>query len=90
MQHFIGTTRAEVIQFVQQCEVCEQVKALTVDPYGLLQPLEIPHQVWENLSMDFITHLPTSQGYTCIFVVVDKLFKAAHFAWGIVHSLHSF
>lgn len=29
--------------------------------------------------MDFITHLPLSQGYTTIFVVVDRLTKTAHF-----------
>lgn len=44
-----------------------------------MQPLPIPDQVWEDISMDFITHLPPSQGKTIIWVIVDRLIKYAHF-----------
>jgi hypothetical protein len=46
---------------------------------GLLQPLPIPEQKWEIISMDFIIGLPRVQGRDYIFVVVDKLTKFAHF-----------
>jgi hypothetical protein len=46
---------------------------------GLLQPLPVPAQVWEELSMDFITHLPNSFGHTVIWVVCDRLTKFVHF-----------
>jgi hypothetical protein len=45
----------------------------------LLQPLPIPEQKWESISMDFITRLPQVQGKDCIYVVVDKLTKFTHF-----------
>ena len=69
----------EVEAYVRGCQVCQQDKAERCKPAGLLQPLSIPNQPWESLSMDFIISLPESQNYTGIFVVVDRLTKYAHF-----------
>jgi hypothetical protein len=55
----------------------EQSRAYSPDQ--LLQPLPIPEQKWESISMDFITGLPQVQGKDCIYVVVDRLTKFAHF-----------
>jgi hypothetical protein len=47
---------------------------------GLLQPLQIPQWKWDEIGMDFIVGLPrTRTGYDSIWVVVDRLTKAAHF-----------
>ena len=54
-------------------------------PVGLLQPLPIPEGKWESISMDFITRLPMVQGKDCIFVVIDRLKKYAHFFAISVH-----
>ncbi|GJU03261.1 ty3-gypsy retrotransposon protein [Tanacetum coccineum] len=64
---------------IKSCSICQQVKAPNHMPYGLLQPLPIPSRVWDDLSMDFITHLPPSNGKTVIWVIVDRLSKFAHF-----------
>jgi hypothetical protein len=57
----------------------QQNKGETIKTPGLLQPLAIPSQHWEEVSMDFITGLPKSEGKTVIMVVVDRLTKYAHF-----------
>ena len=59
--------------------VCQQNKVETIKTPGLLQPLSIPIQHWEEVSMDFITGLPKSKGKSVIMVVVDRLTKYAHF-----------
>jgi hypothetical protein len=49
-------------------------------PVGLLQLLSVPSWKWEEISMDFITGLPTTQkGNESIWVIIDRLTKSAHF-----------
>lgn len=71
----------DVQLFVQRCESCQRNKARMHKPSGLLLPLEIPQTPWQSISMDFITHLPSSrQGHTAIYVVVDRLTKMVRLA----------
>jgi hypothetical protein len=64
---------------VRECLTCQQNKSELTHPTGLLQPLPIPEQKWESISIDFITGLPKVQDKDCIYVVVDRLTKYAHF-----------
>jgi hypothetical protein len=67
------------MRHISECVTCQQNKSEQTLPAGLLQPLPIPEQKWESISMDFITGLPKAQGKDCIYVVVDRLTKFAHF-----------
>jgi hypothetical protein len=69
----------DVKQFIQKCAICQGNKASNHKPYGLVQPLPIPQHDWEDISMDFVTHLPPSNGKTAIWVIVDRFSKSAHF-----------
>lgn len=62
-----------------ESDVCQRQKPDLAAYPGYLQPLPIPEKVWSDISMDFITGLPKSQGKSVIFVVVDRLSKYAHF-----------
>lgn len=43
------------------------------------QPLPVPTAIWEDISLNFITHLPKSLGFDAILVVVDCCSKYNHF-----------
>ncbi|XP_068328229.1 uncharacterized protein [Pyrus communis] len=65
-----------------------QVKAERKKPFGLLQPLPIPQWKWEDITMDFVYKLPhTRNDNNCIWVIVDRLTKSAHFL--LVHENYS-
>ena len=68
----------DVKTFIRQCNVCQQVKHVARKSADVLQPIPIPNGIWEDLSMDFVTHLPSSHGFTVVFVVVDRFSKGVH------------
>lgn len=72
--------KRSIREFIRECEVCQRHKVEQTTLAGLLQPLPIPKQIWEDILMDFIDGLPRSKGKTTIFVVVDRLSKYAHFS----------
>lgn len=71
--------KKDVADFIRKCNTYQTIKYSTRKPYDLLQPLPIPAQTWSEITMDFITHLPPSNGKTAIWVIVDRLSKFAHF-----------
>ncbi|GJS92192.1 putative nucleotidyltransferase, ribonuclease H [Tanacetum coccineum] len=72
--------KQDVATFVSKCMTCQQVKIEHQRASGLLQPLEIPMWKWDEISMDFVTGLPTTQKrHDAIWVVVYRLTKSAHF-----------
>jgi len=71
--------KGTVQRFVRSCDVCQRQKYLTSSPARLLQPLPVPERIWDDLSLDFITGLPKSQGFETIMVVVGRLSKYVHF-----------
>ena len=78
-EFFWDGLKSDIQNFVAKCLVFQQNKVDKIKTLGLLQPLSIPCQGWEDISMNFIIVLPKSKGKSVIMVVVDRLTKYAHF-----------
>jgi hypothetical protein len=68
-----------VEQWTRNCHTCRRITTSREAKQGVLKPLPIPDRAWQDLSMDFITHLPESNGFDAILVIVDRLTKMKHF-----------
>jgi hypothetical protein len=77
--YFWPGLKLAVENYVKQCQICQQAKSMHTKPAGLLQPLPPPTKPWQEITLDFIEGLPTSEGANSILVVVDRLTKYAHF-----------
>ncbi|GJP51416.1 hypothetical protein CLOM_g10581 [Closterium sp. NIES-68] len=80
-KHYYWPNLAEDVQiFVTSCDACQRMKRSKQKKAGLLQPLPVPEQSWQVVSMDFITGLPpTTRSHDAILVVIDKFSKMGHF-----------
>ena len=73
-----GLTK-DVERVVNECHQCQTNKASNSKPGGSLQPVQIPDDCWDCVSMDLITKLPvTKKDNDAICVFVDKLSKMVH------------
>jgi len=65
--------------YVSHCDLCLRTKIQRRLPTGELQPLPIPEEHWDVISVDFISELPESGGYDSIMVAIDSAGKHSHF-----------
>lgn len=68
-----------VQQYVSNCDTCHRTKSRRHRRHGVLKPLPVPERRWRDISIDFVTGLPLSNGFDAILVVVDRLTKRRHF-----------
>src|SRR5436189_1329003 len=73
----------DVREYVLTCHICQNISIPRHKPYGKLEPLPVPEGPWKEVSLDFITQLPSSyigtKEYDAILVVVDHYTKMAKF-----------
>lgn len=55
------------------------VNTIKAPSAGLLQPLLVPKRPWSDISLDFVTGLPLSEGNTTVLTVVDRFSKMVKF-----------
>ena len=62
-----------VKQFIDGCTACQQMKSNTHPTAAPLMPIRShAHRPFQQITMDFITDLPESDGFDSIFIVVDQ------------------
>jgi hypothetical protein len=58
--------RVVIHDFVRTYTTCQRNKTEALHPSGLLQPLDVPSQVWSDISLDFVEGLPKEHGKSVI------------------------
>jgi hypothetical protein len=64
----------DIKKYIGTCDI-NQKTLRRHTPVVMLQPIPIPSQPFELVTMDFIPKLPECEGYDNILVIVDKLTK---------------
>jgi hypothetical protein len=70
--------RQDVKDFCERCVVCRRAK---VQPHmaATLYPLHVPPRPWHTVGLNYLTHLPESNGFNIVLIVVDHMSRLAHF-----------
>lgn len=67
-------------KFCKHCEVCQKSNTSTQKTQGLFSPLPVPQGRWTDVTMDFVTGLPTTDSANdMIMVITDRFSKMSHF-----------
>ena len=68
-----------VKDYISHYDRCQHFKVGNIVPVSKLQPLEVPHMPWMNITANFTTDLPSSNGFDSILVVIDQFSKEVEF-----------
>lgn len=61
MNFYWSNMKTDSCKWVSECGICQRMKSENVHYLRLLQPLPIPEQAWQDISMDFIEGLRRMQ-----------------------------
>lgn len=66
-------------RYIRNCKTCRRSRPSRDAKHGVLNPLPIPQQPWQDISMDFVTGLPLINGCNALLVVVCRFSKEKHY-----------
>jgi len=67
--------RTDCKKFALQCVLCARNNPLTIVLPARCKLLPVPGRPWHSISMDLVEHVPTSNGFTAILMVIDRVSK---------------
>ena len=65
--------------YVRNCHSCQRSRTSWHETFGVLRPVSVPGNPWEEISIDFVVGLPEYEGFDAVWVVVDTLSKMRRF-----------
>lgn len=74
-QFFWPGMARDIRTFTENCDSCGRNKSWRNRRQGFLKPLPIPDRIWSEISIDFITDLPSSESCKNMIVITDRLSK---------------
>ncbi len=78
--YYWSSMRKTVDRYIRNCYVCQRSKTSRNKSNGLLQPLSISEQRWQNIVMNFIINLSDSYDYNAILTVICRLLKERQYS----------
>ena len=78
MNYWWPGLKEDVKRYVQGCFKCQQNKVQHQRKAGELHPLEIPQELWQEISIDIIRPLPKSNRMDTIVIIVNQFMKMIH------------
>jgi hypothetical protein len=70
--------RQDAKDFCERSVVCRRAK-IRPQMAATLYPLHVPPIPWHTIGLDYLTHLPESNGFNIVLIVVDHLIRIVHF-----------
>ena len=67
-----------VKKYICHCDICKYGKGSRFKKQGVLQPLSVLDQKWQDISIDFVTGIPAVKAANAICNIVDCLSKDRH------------
>ena len=77
--------KEDIKRYVQGCFKCQQNKVQHQKKARELHQLEIPQELWQEISIDIIGPLPKSNGIDTIVVIVDRFTKIIRLKAAMTH-----
>ncbi len=71
--------RKTIDRYIRNCYICQRSKTSRNKSNGLLQPLSISEQRWQDIAMNFIIDLSDSSEYNAILTIICRLSKERHY-----------
>ena len=78
-QYYWPRLASNIHSYVARCDRCAHFKGSNMKPASSAVPLQPSTMPWVDVSADFITDLPPSNGFNSILMVIDRFSKETEF-----------